>query len=80
AFGRLLARRLVVPVGARGLVVRNLGASDVLELYALREILEGAAARLAAQHASEPEIQSMNDLEVLFERQTDNPREMARLN
>ncbi|WP_163208692.1 GntR family transcriptional regulator, partial [Citrobacter freundii] len=43
AFGRLLARRLVVPVGARGLVVRNLGASDVLELYALREILEGAA-------------------------------------
>lgn len=80
AFGRLVSKGVVEPAGGRGLVVRRLGHSEVLELYAMREILEGAAAALAARHASEPELAALNDLEAAFEAHADSPREMARLN
>jgi DNA-binding GntR family transcriptional regulator len=80
AFGRLAAKGFVQPAGARGLVVRNLDLSEILELYAMREILEGAAARLAAQHASQPEIHGLRDIEVLYETHFEDPRAMARIN
>lgn len=80
ALGRLMARGFVTQAGGRGLVVRNLDMTEILELYAMREVLEGAAARLAAQHASQPEIEALQDLERAFEAQPQNPREMARLN
>src|ERR1700761_6618280 len=44
AFGRLQSKRLIEPSGTKGLVVRTLDMTEVLELYAMREILEGAAA------------------------------------
>jgi DNA-binding GntR family transcriptional regulator len=80
ALGRLMAKGFVEPASGRGLIVRSLGAAEVLELYAMREILEGAAARLAAQHASVPEIDALNDLERAFEASAEDPTEMARLN
>ncbi|WP_457094583.1 GntR family transcriptional regulator [Microvirga sp. P5_D2] len=80
ALGRLLAKGLVEPASGRGLVVRSLGTAEVLELYAMREILEGAAARLAAQHASPSEIDALVDLESAFEARSNDPAEMARLN
>jgi DNA-binding GntR family transcriptional regulator len=80
ALGRLMAKGFVEPASGRGLIVRSLDAAEVLELYAMREILEGAAARLAAQHASVPEIDALNDLERAFEASADDPIEMARLN
>lgn len=80
AFGRLLARRLVEPLGARGLVVRSLDQSEVLELYAIREILEGAAARLAAQYASLPEIDAMHDQHASLCAAVGDAAELARIN
>ncbi|WP_134494533.1 GntR family transcriptional regulator [Microvirga pakistanensis] len=80
ALGRLMAKGLVEPAGGRGLIVRSLDMAEVLELYAMREILEGAAARLAAQHASPPEIDALRDLEQSFEAHLDDATEMARLN
>jgi DNA-binding GntR family transcriptional regulator len=80
AFGRLLAKGFVEPAGGRGLIVRSLGAAEVLELYAMREILEGAAARLASQHASQPEMDALMDLEEAFEAHLNDPGEMARWN
>lgn len=80
ALGRLMAKGFVEPAGRRGLVVRSLSTADVLELYAMREILEGAAARLAAQHASQSEIDALVDLEQAFEARANDPAEMARLN
>ncbi|WP_445504216.1 GntR family transcriptional regulator [Microvirga sp. G4-2] len=80
ALGRLMAKGFVEPAGGRGLIVRSLDTAEVLELYAMREILEGAAARLAAQHASDPEIDALADLELAFEAHLDDPAEMARLN
>lgn len=80
AFGRLVSKGLVVPGQGRGLIVRRLDTAEVVELYAMREILEAAAARLAAKHASEPEIEALRDLEEQFERAGNDAQEMARLN
>ena len=81
ALGRLAARGFVQPASGRGLVVRNLDISEVLELYAMREILEGAAARLAAEHASRPEIDALTDIEQAFVQASEgDAAEMAKLN
>lgn len=80
ALGRLLEKRLLVTAGGRGLTVRALAPSEVIELYSMREILEGAAARLAAQHASMPELAALTDLEAAFGREGANYAERARLN
>ena len=79
ALGRLVAKGLLEAAGGRGLTVRSLTIPEVLELYAMREILEGSAARLTAQHASPAEIQALADLEGLFEAQSDAPA-LARIN
>jgi DNA-binding GntR family transcriptional regulator len=80
ALGRLAARGFVQPAAGRGVIVRNLDISEVLELYAMREILEGAAARLAAEHASHLEIDAMTDIEQALTETSGDAAEMARLN
>jgi DNA-binding GntR family transcriptional regulator len=56
ALQRLQQRGLLVLGSGRGLVVAELSQQQVIELYSMREILEGSAARFAAQHATGPEI------------------------
>ncbi len=80
ALQRLQAKKLVEPTNGRGLVVRNLATGEIVELYAMREILEGAAARLAAIHAVEPEILALRDLDARFREHLDDPAEMAEIN
>lgn len=80
AFGRLLNRRLVEPGGGRGLIVRSLDMAEILELYAMREILEGAVARLAAQYATPSEIEALSDLEDSFNVHVDDCRDLTRIN
>ena len=80
AFGRLVSKGLVAPAQGRGLIVRRLDTSEVVELYFMREILEAAAARQAARHASDAEIESLRDLETMFEAAQGDALEMARLN
>nr|WP_050781009.1 GntR family transcriptional regulator [Bradyrhizobium sp. ORS 278] len=80
AFGRLLAKGWVQPAGGRGLIVRSLDPSEVLELYAMREILEGAAARLAAQYAAPAEIAALRDIHARFVAAAGDAAELARLN
>jgi DNA-binding GntR family transcriptional regulator len=46
----------------RGLIVPFVEDSQVLELYAMREVLEGAAAALAARHASDAELQMLEQI------------------
>ncbi|HSP00156.1 MAG TPA: GntR family transcriptional regulator [Thioalkalivibrio sp.] len=62
AIGRLEACRLVerrANVGAR---VVTLTQADLMELYLLRESLEGLAARLAAERITDPEISQLRGL------------------
>jgi DNA-binding GntR family transcriptional regulator len=62
ALARLEAEGLLTHAPRRGLTVTRPDHSQVVELYVMREILEGAAARLAAQHASETELAAMAEL------------------
>jgi DNA-binding GntR family transcriptional regulator len=62
ALSRLEAEGLVAHDPTRGVVVAELDYSMVTELYYMREVLEGTAARLAAQHASDVEISILDDL------------------
>lgn len=62
ALKRLESDGLVVFSQPRGLTVAELSASQVADLYAMREVLEAAAARFAAEHASAMEIESLKQL------------------
>jgi len=65
ALQRLHQRGLLVFGNGRGLVVAELSQHQVLQLYAMREILEGSAARFAAQHAN------ATDVSILYRLQKD---------
>ncbi len=60
ALRRLETRGLLVHEPHKGMVIAQLEASAVAELYVMREILDAAAAGLAAQHATETEIAAMD--------------------
>lgn len=62
AIARLEAEGLVTHEARRGLAVTRPDHQQVVELYVMREVLEGAAARLAAQHASDTEIAAMAEI------------------
>ena len=84
ALNRLVSRGLVEVSLGRTLAIRRLERAQVIELYEMRQILEGAAARLAAKHASKAEIYSLKNL--LERTRPENgkialsPDAMARLN
>jgi DNA-binding GntR family transcriptional regulator len=61
--GRLEQRGLVRRIPNRGAVVARLDLPQILHIYAVREALEGAAARLAAENAPG---ESWRDLGELF--------------
>lgn len=59
---RLEADGLLTNEPRRGLIVSDLSHQQVVELYFMREVLEGAAARLAAQSASDIELKTIAEL------------------
>lgn len=76
----LQAKRMVEVAPGRGIVVIELSKQQVLELYAMREVLEGAAARFAAQHASSTEIALMQQMLEEFSAAAGDAARLARLN
>jgi DNA-binding GntR family transcriptional regulator len=62
ALGRLESDGLAVRDPYRGMIIAELDASMIAELYAVREVLEGTAAALAARHASEAEISTLRQI------------------
>lgn len=62
AIRRLEQDGLIEHAAHKGAVVRVLDNQSVTELYLVREVLEGTAARLAARHASEAEIEALEEL------------------
>ena len=80
ALSRLTNEGLLSTAPGRGLIVRKLDNAEIDELYALREVLEGTAARFAAQHASESEIAAMLAIVETSKRAHGKYDELARLN
>lgn len=62
AIRRLEAEGMLEHEPRNGLVVARLDRQAVMELYVMREVLEGTAARLCARHASDMELQELSDL------------------
>ncbi len=62
AIRRLESEGMLEHEPRNGLVVARLDRQSVMELYVMRETLEGTAARLCARHASDMEIQDLVDL------------------
>ena len=77
ALRQLQIHGLLDVAAGRGLGVVTLDRPQVLELYAMRELLEGAAARLAAQHATAAEIADMKHLLAEFRKTKDAGRHAA---
>ena len=77
---RLKNDSLLVHEPNRGMIVSSLDYQAVTELYLVREVLEGTAAGLAAQHASDAEIEALADLLDAQKRQANDPSEASRLN
>lgn len=80
ALRRLEGDGLVAHEAHKGAVVRRLDYRAVTELYAVREVLEGTSAALAARHMSETEIDALEDIVEAGARHRDDAREAARLN
>jgi DNA-binding GntR family transcriptional regulator len=77
AIAALESDGLVSVDGARGRVVTKLDYQSVMELYAVREVLESTAAGLAARNASEMEILALRDMLEREEQILDDPGKLA---
>ncbi|MGV6872220.1 GntR family transcriptional regulator [Pseudochelatococcus sp. B33] len=80
ALRRLEADGLITHVPHLGAVVAKLDHQAVIELYGMREVLESTAARYAARHASEAEVQDLADIVATEMDHADNPSALAQIN
>src|SRR5919112_4009206 len=80
ALQRLQADGLVKHVPHIGAVVAELDHQAIIELYEMREVLEGTAARNAARRASDAEVQELADLVAHELDYSQDPEALARLN
>ncbi|TVP73975.1 MAG: GntR family transcriptional regulator [Rhodobacteraceae bacterium] len=79
ALRRLEADGLVEHLPRQGACLRRLGYAEVMELYEMRAVLEGTAARLAARSASDLELLELAEINAAM-RASDQPGDVARLN
>jgi len=68
AVRRLAQEGLLELVANRGVKVRHLSSTDVMDVYELREVLEGIAARKAAQLASRDGVEQLEKYLEVIER------------
>jgi DNA-binding GntR family transcriptional regulator len=80
AIHRLETDGLVTHEPRRGLIVTRPDHQMVVELYVMREALEGTAARLAAQHANDVEVEALGDLVASEPEHQDDPVALSRIN
>lgn len=80
AIARLETDGLLTNEPRRGLIVTDLDHQQIVELYVMREVLEGAAARLTAQAASEVELATFAGLVEAEARALDDVQRMSEIN
>jgi DNA-binding GntR family transcriptional regulator len=80
ALKRLEAQGLVTHEPHHGVIVSKLDYGEVTELYYMRGVLEGTAARLAAIHATEVEVTVLREMIAADYSAVGDALELARLN
>lgn len=79
ALRRLETQGVVTHEPRKGAVVATLDYDQLGELYAVREVMEGLAARLAARHASEAEVLLLRDM-IAADEQVREPKAQSQAN
>lgn len=80
ALRRLESEGMLAMEPRHGLVVASISRDAMLELYVMREVLEGTAARLCARNASDIEVMELQELVKREARLSDNLEALARHN
>ena len=80
ALGRLRLEGLIQEIKPRGFVVATVSATDVFNVYAVREVLEGFCVRLAAQRISPAQLFRLSTLLDQMTRALDDAAAFTRLN
>jgi DNA-binding GntR family transcriptional regulator len=80
ALQRLQQRGLLAVGPGRGLIIAQLTKQQVHQLYSMRTILEGSAARFAAQHANAAEIDILYHLQRQLAGAGDDALMLVKLN
>ncbi|MFH1806728.1 MAG: GntR family transcriptional regulator [Pseudomonadota bacterium] len=80
ALKRLEQQGLVSHEPHHGAVVTKLDYREIGELYFVREVMEGTAARLAALHATNVEIKVLKEMVAADQDYIDHPAELMRRN
>ncbi len=80
ALRRLEADGIVEHRPRAGAMVRQLSHSEVVELYEMRVVLERTAAEMAAQHGTEAEFDTLDDLNADIAQERSNPARAAAIN
>ncbi|WP_298050825.1 GntR family transcriptional regulator [uncultured Paenalcaligenes sp.] len=70
ALRRLEIAGLISTAPYSGMQIARLGYQEVMELYDMRVVLESTASKLAAKHASDAEIYSLNEIMKRYEAAT----------
>ena len=77
---KLESEGLLIHEARKGAVIKSLSHREIIELYAMREVLEGTAARYAAQHASAEEIDELDELNQLMRHHKQEPASVVSIN
>jgi Transcriptional regulators len=72
AFRQLEIEGLAENVPRKGTVVKGISKRDILEIYEIREVLEGLAFRLACANISETRILELKEMLLKMEKSIDN--------
>lgn len=80
AIRRLEADGLIAHAPRHGAVVKALTRQEAMELYDMRVVLEGTAARMAARHASDLQVAELEDLNAEMASRLEDGAGLYRLN
>ncbi len=80
AFHRIISEGLLTTGPWNGVMVAELTPQQLVDLYAVREALEGTAAALAAKNATAPELRSLFGIAAMEKNECDDPAKLVVIN
>jgi DNA-binding GntR family transcriptional regulator len=80
AFHRIVSEGLLVHGPWNGVMVADLDPTRLIQLYAIREVLEGAAASMAAKNATTAEVQELFKIAAMEADNKDSPDKLVVIN
>jgi DNA-binding GntR family transcriptional regulator len=80
AFHRIISEGLLIIGPWNGVMVADLGPKQLVDLYAVREALEGAAASLAAKNATAAEVRALFGIAATEAKERDDPSKLVVIN